>query len=261
MTNETVLADFDRQMRRQVAADGPESRVERLADIVRQVGPEHAWNGVLWSDLDEAGADEAIAAQVRYFTALGREFEWKLYAHDRPADLAERLQAAGFDAEPPETLMVGRIAELPTDAALPQGVELLEVTDAAGVELVRRAHEQAFGDDGSWICRRLLDQLAQEPDRVFAYVAMAGEQPVCAARLELQPGTDFASLWGGGTAPEWRGRGIYRALVAHRARIAAAHGYRYLQVDASDDSRPILARLGFQALTTTTPYLYRPPRP
>jgi hypothetical protein len=39
---------------------------------------------------------------------------------------------------------------------------------------------------------------------------------------------------------------------------AAARGYRYLQVDASDDSRPILERLGFVALATTTPYLFRP---
>ncbi|KUJ67683.1 GCN5 family acetyltransferase [Streptomyces albus subsp. albus] len=260
MNRETVLADFDRQMRQQVLADGPESRVERLDGIVRQVGPEHAWNGVLWSDLDEAGADEAIAAQVRYYTALGREFEWKHYAHDRPADLADRLRAAGFTAEPPETVMVGRIAELPAEAVLPDGVELLEVTDAAGVELVGQAHEQAFGDDASRIRRRLLDQLEHEPDRVFAYVAMAGEQPVCAARLELHPGTDFASLWGGGTAPGWRGRGIYRALVAHRAKVAEARGYRYLQVDASDESRPILSRLGFLALTTTTPYLHQPPR-
>ncbi len=55
---------------------------------------------------------------------------------------------------------------------------------------------------------------------------------------------------------EWRGRGLYRALIAFRARIAAERGYRYLQVDASDQSRPILERLGFVALTTTTPYVY-----
>ncbi len=74
--------------------------------------------------------------------------------------------------------------------------------------------------------------------------------------MELVPGTSFAGLWGGGTVEAWRGRGLYRALVAHRARVAAAHGYRYLQVDASPMSRPILERLGFHALTTTTPYLH-----
>lgn len=44
-----------------------------------------------------------------------------------------------------------------------------------------------------------------------------------------------------------------------RARIAAELGYRYLQVDATDQSRPILQRLGFAALSTTTPYLKAAP--
>jgi hypothetical protein len=35
-------------------------------------------------------------------------------------------------------------------------------------------------------------------------------------------------------------------------------GARLLQVDASDDSRPILERLGFVAVTTTTPYVWAP---
>lgn len=74
--------------------------------------------------------------------------------------------------------------------------------------------------------------------------------------MELVPGTRFAGLWGGGTVAAWRGRGIYRALIAHRARVAAAQGYRYVYVDASSMSRPILARLGFHALSITTPYVY-----
>ena len=74
------------------------------------------------------------------------------------------------------------------------------------------------------------------------------------------PGTDFAGLWGGATLREWRSRGIYRALVARRAQLAATRHVPYLQVDASSDSAPILRRLGFQALTTTTPYVWTPPR-
>ena len=49
------------------------------------------------------------------------------------------------------------------------------------------------------------------------------------------------------------------AVIAHRANLAAARGLRYLQVDTSDDSRPILQRLGFVAVTTTTPYIWSPP--
>jgi GNAT superfamily N-acetyltransferase len=71
--------------------------------------------------------------------------------------------------------------------------------------------------------------------------------------------TEFVTFWGGATLPAWRGRGIYRALVAHRAQLAAERGRRYIEVDASDDSRPILERLGFVAVTTTTPYVWSPP--
>ncbi|MCA2184470.1 GNAT family N-acetyltransferase [Nonomuraea cavernae] len=257
MDHDAVLALFDREMRREVPPEGSGVRVERADDVVRQTGD---WNAVVWSCLDEAGADAAIAAQVRHFTALGVEFEWKHYGHDRPADLAERLRAAGFVPEPAETLMVAPVAALPKEVRPPDGVRLAPVTDAAGVELLTRAHEEAFGEARPEMGRQLLDRLTREPDTVVAVVALAGDRPVSGGRIELTPGVAFAGLWGGGTAPAWRGRGVYRALVAYRARVAAERGYRYLQVDASDQSRPILGRLGFTPLTSTTPYIYRPRR-
>jgi len=92
-------------------------------------------------------------------------------------------------------------------------------------------------------------------------LAMAGDEPVSQARIEFPSTGEFAGLWGGGTVVAWRGRGIYRAMVAYRAALAAERGYRYLTVDASPDSRPILERLGFTVLSTTTPYLRRPDWP
>ncbi|MFJ9682511.1 GNAT family N-acetyltransferase [Streptomyces sp. NPDC101194] len=258
---DTLLALFDREMREHARADDPGVRVERTGDVVRQVGAAHDWNGVVWSapDLDPARADAAIAAQVAYYTALGHdEFEWKLYAHDRPADLPERLLAAGFEAEEPETLLVAPVAELSTTVELPEGIRLRTVSDAEDVELMARAHERAFGSDRPQLRHQVSARLSENPDGFVGVLAMAGDEPVSSARMELYPGTGFAGLWGGGTVRPWRGRGIYRALVAFRARIAAERGYDYLQVDASDQSSPILRRLGFQALGTTTPYVYRP---
>ncbi|ROQ26853.1 hypothetical protein EDD98_6502 [Streptomyces sp. PanSC19] len=246
----------DLQLRREARSDGPGCRVEHVDGVVRHTGPAHAWNGVLWSGLDARDADRAIAAQIEHYRAAGLSFEWKLYAHDTPADLGDRLRAAGFTAEEPETLMAAEAAALPREVPLPEGVELREVTDEAGVRQVVEVHERAFGTDSSDLGRRLLDRLATDPDAVTAVVALAAGEPVSAARLELYPGTDFAGLWGGGTVEGWRGRGLYRALVAHRAHVAAARGHRYVQVDAADTSRPILHRLGFLTLTTTTPYVY-----
>ncbi|GHB56327.1 hypothetical protein GCM10010331_50350 [Streptomyces xanthochromogenes] len=257
-TDDALLTFFDLQLRQQARPDGPSATVERSGGVVRQIGPGHVWNGILWSELTEADADAEIAAQVRHFASLGHEWEWKLYAHDRPADLGQRLLAAGLEAEPAETVMVARVADLPHDTEPPAGITLRPVTDAAGVELMARVHDLAFDNGSARFGERLLAQFAEAPDTVTAVVAMAGDVPVSSARMDFHLGTEFASLWGGGTAPEWRGRGIYRALIAYRARIAAERGYRYLQVDASDQSRPILQRLGFTALTVTTPYVLRP---
>ncbi|MER6948394.1 GNAT family N-acetyltransferase [Nonomuraea sp. NPDC000554] len=249
MNRDEVLAAFDRQVR---AGQG-----ERAGRVVRAAA-EGGWNGVLWSDLDESTADAAIAEQVRHFTSLNRAFEWKLYAHDRPDDLAKRLLAAGFTAEPEESLMVARVGDVPTDARPPEGVHLRPVEDEAGVDLLMDAHDRAFGESAPGLREELLARLAERPESLAAVVAMAGDVPVSGARVELEPSVDFAGLWGGGTVAAWRGRGVYRALIAYRARIAAERGYRYLQVDASSESRPILLRLGFAQLTTTTPYMYRP---
>ncbi|MEV7725756.1 GNAT family N-acetyltransferase [Streptomyces sp. NPDC087917] len=256
---------YDAEVRRDAVPDAAQARVERVGPVVRQSAPGLGWNGVLWSDLDEGNADAEIAAQVAWFQARreregagAAEFEWKLYAHDRPADLGDRLRAAGFVPEAPETLLVARTADL---AALPveppEGISLRVVRDEAGVDLMMAVHGRAFGTDRPRIREQVLNLLREEPDTIEAVLAMAGEVPVSGARMEMRPGSSFAGLWGGGTDPAWRGRGVYRLLVAHRARIAAQRGIPYLQVDASDDSRPILERLGFGVLGTTIPYLWQ----
>jgi GNAT superfamily N-acetyltransferase len=256
MDHVAILALFDRDMREGAQPDSPSARIERTGRVVRQVSSEHGWNGVVWSDLDETTADAVIAEQIAHYRGLGLEFEWKLYGHDLPVDLGARLRAIGFEPRPEETLMVGEVADVILDAEPPEGIRILPVTDQAGVDLVADVHEKAFGTGSARLRHQLLSHLKADPETVVAVVALAGDEAVSAARMELVPGTRFAGLWGGGTVEEWRGRGIYRALVAHRARAAAERGYRYLQVDALNESRRVLERIGFQPLTTTTPYVY-----
>ena len=143
------------------------------------------------------------------------------------------------------------------DGALPDGVRLVPVTDEAGLEAMTEVHDRVFGADPK-LRSALTAQLRNSPETMVIVVAMAGDEPVSSARVSFGAGTDFAGLWGGGTLPQWRGRGIYRALVGYRARLAVARGYRYLQVDASPESRPILERLGFACLAQTTPYVWSP---
>ena len=252
MDRRAVLAAFDEQIRRHPGAG---ERVERDGAVVRVVGADGAWRGVAWSALTEATADAAIAAAVDRFGRAGiGDGEWKHYSYDRPADLPRRLLAAGFTAEPAEALMVAELDELALDVPPPAGVELRPVTGPREVDDLVRVHEEVFGVSHAGLGQELRARFARADPTVAAVVAMAGDAPICAGRVEFHPGTEFAGIWGGGTIRAWRGRGVFRSVVAHRAALAAARGFRYLQVDASPESRPILERLGFAELATTTPF-------
>jgi GNAT superfamily N-acetyltransferase len=245
---------FEAQLRRGGGA-GSAARVEVNGQVVREVSTaDDGWAAVVWSDLDESTADGAIDDQLAYFADLGRAFEWKLYDGDEPADLADRLQAKGFRTEGPEALMIADIEDLDLGAEPPVGVRVVEVHDAVGLELFTQVGAEAFGRPQDQLARDFRSRLQTEPDSLSIVLAMAGDRPVCGARTEFHPGTGFASLWGGGTVPDWRGRGVYRSTVAHRAREARDRGYRYLRVDAMPASEPILTRLGFVRAGTTTPY-------
>jgi GNAT superfamily N-acetyltransferase len=181
-----------------------------------------------------------------------------LHAHDRPADLAERLRAAGFAPEATETVVIAPVASVAAEPRLTDGVWLREVSDRIDLDRIGALEQAIWQDDRGWLVDSLEAERAADPDALTIVVAEAGDAMISAGWVRFAQGTEFATLWGGGTLPGWRGRGIYRAIVAYRANLAAQRGLRYLQVDASDDSRSILERLGFVAVTTTTPFIWSP---
>ena len=260
MDADAVLRAFHEQVRKSPQDAAPGYVTEREPGIVRMLRDTGGWGGVTCSELEGLDLDAAIATQIERFADHDGRWEWKHYSYDLPAELPARLLAAGFQAEPVEALLVAEIAELDLDVALPTGVELVEVEDAEGARALVALQDEVFDSDSSGMAESLIAALAERPRKLAAVMARADGEPVAGGRVELNPGSDFAGLWGGCTRSDWRSRGIFRALVAHRARFAADRGYRYLQVDASDESRPILTRLGFVELAKTTPYVHVPGR-
>ena len=212
---------------------------------------------VLYRDLAGADVDALISGAVAWFGERGRRFEWKHYGHDLPVDLPDRLRAAGFVPEEQETVVAATVERIAGPVVLPAGITLREVTERADFERVAAMEEAVWGDR-SHVAGMLEEEHLAGPDAITVVVAEAADEVVCAAWIRFERGTEFGTLWGGATLPEWRRKGIYRATVAHRANLARDRGFRYLSVDASEDSRPILERLGFVALTTTTPFLWSP---
>ncbi|KYF69421.1 GNAT family N-acetyltransferase [Sorangium cellulosum] len=259
-----ILARFDAQMRRDLSPPSPTWRVERTGRVVRWVSPpELPWGcGVPWSDLDEDTADGGIAEQVSYFAGLARRFEWKTYGHDRPADLGARLRAAGLEAGAEEALVIGAVddvAALAAGAVPPPEITLRCLDNGEPLDRIADLQSAVWGGDWAWLIAELRQEQQADPTTLSIHVAEADDKIVCAGWVRFHRDTQFASLWGGSTLREWRGRGIYSSLVARRAGQARQRGLRYLQVDASPESRPILERLGLHVVSTTTPYVWSPP--
>lgn len=212
----------------------------------------------------DAELEQLIVDTVEHYAADAdiHEFEWKTRGHDGVPSLHHLLVRHGFTAEEPESVMIGEAASLATDVPLPQRISLRQVTERADVEAMTRMQASVFGDPENVSDRvdaTMAHLQASEREGMELWVAEADGQIVSAGRVEPVSGTDFAGIWGGATLPEWRGRGIYRALTAKRAQAAVRIGKHFINSDSTEYSRPILERYGFRRVTTTTPYTWRRP--
>lgn len=255
-----LLAAYDTQLRGQVPDPMPVGwRVEPDGPVLRHFTEHGGFVGYRSvAGLPPAELDALIARQRDIFAARGEQVEWKWHEYDLPADLPDRLRAAGFAPEERETIVVGLAEPLAAEPVLPDGVRIRPVSERVDLDRIAAMEGEVWGSPRAWLADGLAAEVAADPESLTIFVAEAGDTVVSAGWVRYTPGTEFASLWGGSTLEAWRHRGIYRALVAVRARLAVARGYRYLQVDASDESRPILERLGFVPLTISVPYVFTP---
>ena len=255
-----LLAAYDDQLR--TDAETPSAISVTRHGPLRLVTFAGGRGFVTYRDLGGADA-EAIGELVPQALAHYRadpdidRVEWKTRGHDHAPGLHEALLRNGFTPDEPESIMIGDARALAEDVPLPDGVTLRRVTEEADVRAMSAMQDEVFGDAPSdEMANALLRRLSFD-DGMELWVAEAGGRIVSAGRLEPVAGTQFAGIWGGATLADWRGRGIYRALTAARARSALRMGKTLLNSDSTEYSRPILERSGLVKLSTTTPYRWR----
>lgn len=249
LTHEEILVLYDQEQRIEVEYPGVRREVTDLVVRHIDVAGQPGKGFVVYSRLTAENADRAIDEQIAYFESIGQSFEWKLYDHDQPEDLRERLIARGFEIEEPEAIMALDLNEAPELLLQPVMADIRRVSDPAQIADVISVQKQVWNRDFANLRARLESELAEQPDYVSIYLAYVDAMPVCSAWINFHPNSQFASLWGGSTLPAYRRRGIYTAMVAVRTQEALRRGYRFLTIDASPMSRPIVARLGFRLLT------------
>ncbi|WP_066038895.1 acetyltransferase [Herbiconiux solani] len=263
----TLLAAYDDQLR--TDAETPSAIAVRRLGPLRLVTFEGGRGFVTYRDLagapdasavlDEAAVRALVAGALDHFRADPgiTRVEWKSRGHDVAPGLHDSLVAAGFEPDETESIMIGPAESLAVDVPLPDGVTLRQVTSEPDVRAMSAMEDEVFGEPVSdEYADALLRRLALD-DGMELWVAEAEGLIVSAGRLEPVAGTAFAGIWGGATLERWRGRGIYRALTAARARSALAAGKTLLHSDSTEFSRPILERAGLIRVSTTTPYRWR----
>jgi hypothetical protein len=254
------LDAYDRQLRTE--AETPSALAVARLGPLRLVTFAGGRGFVTYRDL--GGADAATIARwvadalAHYGEDPGiTNVEWKTRGHDRAPGLHDALVRNGFEPEEPESIMIGEAALLAVDVPLPREIQLRRVTSERDVRALSAMQEEVFGGEfAEEMAAALLRRLGLE-DGMELWVAEADGEIVSSGRLEPVPDTEFAGIWGGATLPEWRGRGIYRALTSARARSALALGKRLIHSDSTEGSRPILERAGLVKVSTTTPYVWR----
>lgn len=254
-----LLAAYDDRLRTDAETAG-ELDVQRieLLHVATLVGGR---GFVTYPNPDQQSADlpKLVPQVMAHFSAQPgiTRIEWKTRDHDQVPGLHEALLAAGFSAESPESILIGEARLLAAAIPLPDGVTLRRVTAEAGVREMAALQDRVFGEPVSDTTADAMLRHVAGDSALELWVADHDGRIIGTGRLEPVAGSSFAGVWGGVVDPDWRGRGIYRALTAQRARSALGNGTSMIYSDSTEYSRPILERSGLVKVSTTTPYLWR----
>ena len=259
-TRDRLLAAYDAQLRTDSETTSAITVISlgplRLATFIGGRG------FITYRDLGDATA-EAIRVLIPEALSYYRsdpaieQVEWKTRGHDNAPGLSQALVENGFMPDEAESIMIGDAMALAGDVPVPDGVTVRQVTSEADVRAMSAMQDEVFGDPVSDQTANDILRRLSVADGMQLWVGEIGGEIVTAGRLDPIKDSDFAGIWGGATRPEWRGRGIYRAVTAARARAAIALGKTLIHSDSTEYSRPILERSGMVAVSTTTPYRWR----
>jgi len=258
MDREMLLALYDKEQR--IDIEYPDLFKEVTGGVVRFLGPpeRHSSNFVLYSRLTPETSDDVIRKQIAFYGRYGYPFEWKVYDHDAPPDLRERLMAQGFKARERDAIMVLYVHEASPALLHPVEADVRRLTEPDQIKIMISLLEAVWQTDFTELGELLEEDLWKRPSYSSIYMAYVGDEPACAGWIQFVGDSQFASLWGGTTLPQFRGRGLYTAVMAIRVQEAIRRGYSFLTIDASKMSRPIAEKYGFQLLTYAHACMWHP---
>jgi len=254
-----LLASYDEQLRVHIRVhiEYPEARKQVTDDVVRFLRKPPGMNFVSYTFADDRDLDRIIDEQLKFFSPMDQPFTWKVYEHDRRPYLVEKLISRGlvFEDGDPGQVMILDVKKASPPLLQQEKADIRRIREPQGLKDVVLVMDQVYGNTNAWVYDRLGGHL-EIPGYLSVYVAYVDDQPASVAWTYFPKGI-FAQLFAGSTMPIYRKRGLYTGLLATRLQEIRARGYRVAVVEAGSMSRPIVAKHGFQYLTTLYDYEWK----
>jgi len=200
------------------------------------------FNEVSLTQVADDEADAAIDAAIAEYRRLGIAFRWPVAPGSRPHDLAERLTRRGLVAS-----MVRGMARSTADPPRAPAGAVVEQVDERSADQFTSVMAEGWASDAGELAA-VQAAIFSQPERSHRlFLARWDGEPAAVASYVAFPRSAY--LLGGVTLPRFRGKGLYRALVAARMRDAAARGLTLATSQAREgSSAPILERMGFRTV-------------
>lgn len=220
-------------------------------------------NKVVRVALGEDDAARRVDEIIVWYRSQGRPFSWWVGPSSRPASLPALLEARGLKLldryEGVALLLDGAFHGGTAGATEPSpGVTVAPVEDEAGARAMVRVNARVWGYPPEAEDRLVAERLEylRLPRRRGGYLLAYVDGEVAGTASYRFSGDGRAVyLVGAATLPEYRGRGVFRTLVAWRVRQARARGCQVAACLAREGtSAPILRRLGFARYFTMPVY-------
>lgn len=202
-------------------------------------------NGVYRSIISPEDIDAKIKETIEEFGRYQTPFRWLITGSARPMDLATRLEMFNFKKD-------GEALGLAADAfeilgSGDPGIQVVELTAESIDEWVDAAVD-GWGNPDSFrsSLRTDITRALHEQGHLLRYFSAVVDNKIVGTGT-LRFCDKSAHLLGSCVRSEFRGRGIYRALVHKRAKVAIDRGLNLITTHGKvDTSAPVLRRIGFR---------------
>ena len=253
MNKNDLLFRYDKDLRLRISY--PEARKEITDHVVRFIRKAPGMNFVGFTFANERQLDHVIDRELEFFAPMPQPFTWKVYEHDLLPSINDKLTSRGFASDSGEAVMVLDVQNAPAALAQPTATDIRRIDTLEGLKDVITVLDQVWGGQNTWVYDRLGNHL-QIPGYLSIYTAYVENQPASIAWTYFPRG-HFATLFAGSTINEHRRKGLYTSLLATRLKEIRERGYRFAVVEAGAMSKPIVAKHGFQQLTTVYDYEWK----